>query len=229
MDKEGPRGIRVLDRLGDQFLLLVGNLIRGNLKRSLELAEKARAEAASSGMGIASQELIENLARSQALKNSLINSPSVVPGLGTLLSFSLLGVENFFLLDQSVTLIMSLCALHGARVDDLGAMEKFALQVVGEVFGIEVAQGTGDHRAISREYITKTLPGKYLDSGVSRGVKHLLRSLLRFRGHSRLLPAGIGLGASALSAYETVVNVGQTTLKHLPRLLQGETEEGQGA
>ena len=229
MDREGPRGSRVLDRMGDQFLLLVGNLVRGNLKRSLELAEKARAEAASSGMSIAYQELIENLARAQALKNSLINSPSVVPGLGTLLSFSLLGVENFFLLDQSVTLIMSLCALHGVRMDDPAAMEKFALKVVGEVFGIEAAGETGDHRAISREYITKTLPGKYVNSGVSRGVKHLLRRLLRFRGNSRLLPAGIGLGVSALTAYETVVSVGQATLKNLPRLLQGDAGGEPGA
>ena len=102
-------------------------------------------------------------------------------------------------------------------------------KVVGEVFGIEAAGETGDHRAISREYITKTLPGKYVNSGVTRGVKHVLRRLLRFRGNSRLLPAGIGLGVSALTAYETVVSVGQATLKNLPRLLQGDAGGEPGA
>jgi hypothetical protein len=229
MDKESFRGSQVLDVLGDQFLLLVSNLIRGNMKRSLELAEKARAEAQTSGMSIACQGLIEDLAKAQAVKNSLINSPSIVPGLGTLLSFWLLGVENFFLLDQSVTLIISLCALHGAKVHDLKAMEKFAMQVVGEVFGIGNIDRKTDHHAISREYITKTLPGKYVNTGVNRGVRTLLRRLLPFKTGSRLLPAGLGLGASALNAYEVMVSVGQSTLKHLPRLLQDEKEGEQGA
>jgi hypothetical protein len=229
MEKDQFQASRVLDILGDQFLNLVSTLIRGNMKRSLELADKARAEVAVSGMSIACQGLIEDLAKAQALKNSLINSPSIVPGLGTLLSFCLLGVENFFLLDQTVTLVVALGALHGAKVHDLAAMERFAMIVVGEVFGIENIEKKDDHHAISREYITKTLPGKYVNTGVSKGVKKLMRRLLPFRGGSRLLPAGLGLGASALNAYETIVNAGQSTLKHLPRLLQDEAEGGEGA
>jgi hypothetical protein len=228
MDKGVVKGSQVLDVLGDQFLLLVSNLIRGNMKRSLGLAEIARREAERSGLNIASQGMIEELARSQAVKNSLINTPSIVPGLGTLLSFCLLGVENFFLLDQSVTLIVSLCSLHGARVEDLKTMERFTMRVVGEAFGIENVEKKGDHRAISREYITKMLPGKYVNTGINRGVRRMLRRLLPFRSGSRLLPAGIGLGVSALNAYEIMVEVGQLTLKHLPRLLQDGVDGEQG-
>jgi hypothetical protein len=229
MDTGRSKGNQVLDALGDQFLLLVSNLIRGNKKRSLSLAGQALSEAALSGRSIACQGLIEEMARSQAVKSALINSPSVVPGPGTLLSFWLLGVENFFVLDQAVTLVISLCALHGAQVDDLASMEKFTMKVVGEAFGIENAGLADDHRDISREYVTKTLPGKYVNTGLSKGVRTLLRRLLPFTRTSRLLPAGLGLAVSALSGYETMVSVGQSTLKHLPRLLQDEAERGQKA
>lgn len=226
MNNDRTRGSDVLDILGDQFLLLMGNLVQGNMKRALRYADAARKEVEKSGMSIASQGLIEDLAQAQAVKNSIINSPSIVPGIGTILSFWLLGVENFFLLDQSVTLIIALCRLHGVSVDDRQAMERFAVEIVGEVFGIGTIEKKEDLRAISKEYVTKTLPMKYVNSGVSSGMRKLFRRLLPFRSRSRLLPAGLGLGASALSAYETLVNVGQTTLKNIPKLVDKESSNG---
>ena len=229
MDKGLVKGREVLNVLGDQFLLLVSNLIRGNMKRCLETARLARREAELSGLNIASQGMIEEHARAQAIRNALINSPSIMPGPGTLLSFWLLSVENFFLLDQAVKLILSLCSLHGARVDDLKTMERFVVRIVGEAFGIENIEKKGDHRAISREYVTRTLPGRYVNTGISKWVRRFLRRLLPFRKGSRLLPAGIGLGVSALNAYETMVDVGLLTLKHLPRLLQDGDAWDQGS
>jgi hypothetical protein len=215
----------MFDLLSDQFLLLMANLIKGNRKKALQFADDMRVDIERSGLAIVSQNLIEKLAQGQAVRNSLINLPSVVPGFGTILSFGLLGVENFFLLDQSVTLILSLCSLHGVQIDDIDAMQEFAVLVVGEVFGVSGIEKGENFRSISREYVTKTLPGQYVNTGVSRGVQKMLRRLLPFRKGSRLLPAGLGLGASALNAYETMVNVGQTTLKHLPALLTPRPEE----
>lgn len=225
MDGDRTKGSEVLDLLSDQFLLLMTNLIKGNRKRALKFADAARGDIEESGLSIASQNLIETLAQGQAVKNSLINLPSVFPGIGTILSFGLLGVENFFLLDQSVTLILALCSLHGVPIDDTETVREFALQVVGDVFGIAGMEKKENLRTISREYVTKTLPGKYMNVGVNRGVQRMMRRLLPFQSRSRLLPAGLGLGASALNAYETVVGVGQTTLKHLPRLLNASPND----
>lgn len=225
MNGDRTKGSLVFDLLSDQFLLLMSNLIKGNMKRAIQLADAARGDVGKTGLSIASQNLIENLAQGQAVKNSIINLPSVVPGIGTILSFWLLGVENFFLLDQSATLILALCSLHDAPIDDADAMQEFAVVVVGEVFGISGIEKGESFRSISREYVTKTLPGKYVDAGVSRGVRTMLRRLLPVRKGSRLLPAGFGLGASALNAYETMISVGQTTLKHLPALLNARVKE----
>lgn len=224
MDGNHTKGSEVLDLLSDQFLLLMTNLIKGNTKRALRFADAARGDIETSGLTIASQNLIENLAQGQAVKNSLINLPSVFPGIGTVLSFGLLGVENFLLLDQSVTLILALCSLHGVPLDDTEAIREFSLQVVGDVFGIAGIEKKENLRTIGREYVTKTLPGKYVNIGVNRGVQKMLRRLLPFQSRSRLLPAGLGIGASALNAYETMIGIGQTTLKSLPRLLDARED-----
>ncbi len=218
MKEETGKGGEVLNAIGDQFLRLVGNLVRGNKKKGLRFAAITRGEVRTMGMRIADQGLIEELAQAQAVKNAIINSPSIVPGIGTLLSFWLLGVENFFLLDQAVTLIIALVDLHEGPVDDQAALERFTVKVVGEVFGVADID-KADSRAIGREYFTKTLPLQYLSTGFTRGVKKVVRRLLPFRSNSRLLPAGFGLIASAYNAYETIVNVGQTTLKYLPEFL----------
>jgi hypothetical protein len=225
MAEDGGKGSEVLDALGDRFLLLVGTLIRGNRKRAFMLAGDAQRHAAGSNAGIVSQNLIEEMAQAQAVKNSLINLPSVVPGLGTIVSFSLVGVENFFLLDQSITLILALCRIHGKDIEDQQGMEVFAVKIIGEVFGVTSGDKEESSRSITRDYVTRLLPMKYFSRGMDRGMRKILYRLMPASRRTRLLPAGIGLGSSAMSAYDTIVNIGQSTLKHLPRLKSCPADE----
>ncbi|HNR51804.1 MAG: hypothetical protein BWZ01_01941 [Deltaproteobacteria bacterium ADurb.BinA179] len=225
MAEDGGKGLAVLDTLGDRFLLLIGSLIRGNRKRALMLARDAGKRSQGSSAAIVSQNLIEEMAQAQAVKNSLINLPSVVPGLGTIISFSLLGVENFFLLDQSIALILALCHIHGKDIEDQRAMEEFAVRAIAEVFGVAHEGAEENFRSISRDYMTKLLPRKYFGRGVDRGMRKILSRLMPAGRRTRLFPAGIGLGSSAVSAYDTIVNIGQTTLRRLPRL-EGGTDHG---
>jgi hypothetical protein len=224
--KEGQgRGSGVLNAIGDQFIRLVGSLVRGNRKKGRWYAALTREELQAHGLNIARQGLIEELAQAQAVRNAVINSPSIVPGIGTLLSFWLLGVENFFILDQSVTLIVALVDLHDGEVEDDEALIRFSVKVVGEVFGVTDIEKT-DSRSVGREYFTRTLPLKYLNAGFTRGVKRVLRRMLPFRSNSRLLPIGIGLVVSAYNAYDIIVSVGQTALKHMPEYLNETSGQG---
>lgn len=218
MADDGSTGSEMLDALGDRFLLLIGSLISGNRKRAAALAEEARRHTGGSHPGIMSQTLIEEMAQAQALKNSLINLPSVVPGLGTIVSLSLVGVENFYLLDQSVALVLALCLIHGKDIEDQAAVKELTMRVIGEVFGVTNRETGDDSRSITREYVSRLLPMKYFNRGVDRGMRRILRRIVPMRSRSRLLPVGIGLGSSAVSAYDTVVNVGQAALRHLARL-----------
>ena len=218
MTDDGRAGSEMLDALGDRFLLLIGSLVSGNRKRAAVLAEEALRHGDGSHPGIMSQTLIEEMAQAQALKNSLINLPSVVPGLGTIVSLSLVGVENFYLLDQSVTLVLALCLIHGKDIEDRAAIEDFTVRVIGEVFGITNREMGEDSRSITREYVSRLLPMKYFSRGLDRGMRRVLRRLVPMKSRSRLLPVGIGLGSSAVSAYDTIVNVGQATLRRLPRI-----------
>lgn len=208
----------MLDALGDRFLLLIQGLISGNLKRAAALAEEMHRRTGGSHPGIMSQTLIEEMAQAQAFKSSLINLPSVVPGLGTIVSFSLVGVENFYLLDQSVTLVLALCLIHGKDIEDRAAIEDFTVKIIGEVFGVTNQETGGDSRSITREYISRLLPMKYFTRGVDQGMRRILRRLVPIKNRSRLLPMGIGLGSSAVGAYDTIVHVGQATLRRLAAL-----------
>ncbi len=218
MADDGSTGSEMLDALGERFLLLIGSLISGNRKRAAALVEEARRRAGGSHPGIMSQTLVEEMAQAQALKNSLINLPSVVPGLGTIVSFSLVGVENFYLLDQSVTLVLALCLIHGKDIEDRASIEDLTVKVIGEVFGVTNRETGEDSRSITRGYVSRLLPIKYFNRGVDRGMRRIIRRLVPMRSSSRLLPVGIGLGSSAVSAYDTIVNVGQATLRRMARL-----------
>ncbi|HQI02734.1 MAG TPA: hypothetical protein PLA18_15780, partial [Deltaproteobacteria bacterium] len=87
MSGDRTKGALMFDLLSDQFLLLMANLIKGNRKKALQFADDMRVDIERSGLAIVSQNLIEKLAQGQAVRNSLINLPSVVPGFGTILSF----------------------------------------------------------------------------------------------------------------------------------------------
>lgn len=225
MNSDRQFGTKMIDTLGERFRRLIHNLMRGNEKRARRLAEIAGREIPSLGRNIVTQTLIEEMAQTQAIKNSLINSPSIVPGLGTILSFWLVGLEDFFLLDQSVTLILALCILNGIDLEDKQAIEDFIIQVIGEVYGITDGLQNWDADSISRAFVTKKLPQKYVDKGLNRGLHKIVYRVLPFKRRSRLLPVGLGLMMSAYHAYNTIVTVSRLSLKYMPRLKQ-EARDG---
>jgi hypothetical protein len=224
MDSTGAGNSQLLDALGDRFLLLIDGLIEGNRKRALALAGKAEESSGGANLSIVSQNLIEELAQSQAARNAFLNLPSVVPGLGTAVSLSLVAAENFYLLDQSVTLILALCSLHGKDLDDGRAVRNFTVGIIGEVFGVAGKEAPADTQSVSRSYVARFIPMKYLNRGLNRGMSTILKRLMPARRGSRLLPAGVGLGASALIAYDTIVSVGKETLGRLPGFTSDQEE-----
>ena len=220
MNRDRTLGPKMIDSLGGRFRRLIHNLMRGNEKRARVLAGIAGREIPSLGQSIVTQTLIEEMAQTQAIKNSLINSPSIVPGVGTLLSFWLIGVEDFFLIDQSVTLILALFILNGIDLEDKLATEDFIIQVIGEVYGITEGVQDSDADSISRDLMTRKLPQKYVDMGLNRGLHKIVHRVLPFKRRSRLLPVGFGLMMSAYHAYNTIVKVGRLSLKYMPSLKQ---------
>jgi len=209
-------GPRVTDTLGDQFRILVGNLIRGNEKKAESFAHRAKKEIADVGSAVTVQNLIEDMAQTQALKNALINSPSIVPGIGTFLSFWLVGLEDFFLLDQSVALILALCKLEGIPVEEkYEALEDFIIKLLGQTYGIVDNKEGANIRSISNDFMTIMLPRKYANMVLNKGVHKIVRRILPFKRRSRLLPVGLGLSMSAYNAYDRIVTVGQLTLKNM--------------
>lgn len=213
-------GMRMIDTLDSRFRDFISNLMVGNEKRAYRLAELAKKELASSNLGVVTQNLIEEMAQAQAIKNSIINSPSIVPGLGTVFSLWLVGVEDFFLLDQGVTLILALCILNGIDIRDRQELEDVVIEIIGEVYGIIEKGSSTDAASIARDMVTRKLPRKYVNKGVNKGVHKIVHRLLPFRRRSRLLPVGFGLVMSAYHAYSTIVDVGRLTLRYIPRLKQ---------
>ncbi|HDP24741.1 MAG TPA: hypothetical protein ENN34_04785 [Deltaproteobacteria bacterium] len=212
----------LLESFGDQFRLLIRNLARGNRKKAELLAEEGKKDISVKGISIVSQDLIEKMAQSQAIRNSLINSPSIVPGIGTIISLALVSIENFFVLDQSITLIMALCHLRGCSFfSEDSTEEEFIIQILGEAFGIADEADSNSSSAIVKNYVTGTLPRGYLNKGLDRGMRRLMTRFLPSRRKSRILPGGIGLIVSAAHAYDTVVRVGISTLKHITRMQAG--------
>jgi hypothetical protein len=216
MNTERRSDAEMVDALSGRFKRLIRGLLKGNMKRARELAAEVRAKIPTDGEKIAFQGLIEDLAEGQAFRNALINLPSAVPGIGTVISWALISLEDFFVLDQSVTLILSLFLLDGLEPEDEEGMEEFAMAVIGEAYGL-VASGHGqDSNALVKKFLIKLLPQRYVNFGVTRWVKALVKRLLPFRRKSRLLPAGFGIAMSAWDAYDTLVKVGTITLRDLP-------------
>ena len=216
MVSRGAGNSQLLDVLGDHFLQMLDGLIEGNRKRALALAAKAKESPGGANLAVVSQNLIEELAQTQAAKNAVLNLPSVVPGIGTMVSLSLVAAENFYLLDQSITLVLALCSLHGKDLDDRRSVRDFAVGIIGEVFGVAGREAPADTRSISRGYIARFIPIKYLNRGLNQGMRTILTRLMPARRGSRLLPIGAGLAASALIAYDTIVSVGKETLGRMP-------------
>lgn len=202
----------ILTQLGTQFGKLITNLVKGNAKKASLLAEKCATDATAAGKAVAFQTLIEDMAQEQALINGGVNLPSLFPGIGTLISFWLLGAENLLILDRSVTLILTLRQLHG-HVSQHEAALDFVLGVIGEAYDLidETCEKTA--QSITQRYVSRELPQQYLNVGLNR----ILTRVFPYRSGLRLLPI-IGVAASAISGYETIVKVGRITLRHLQHL-----------
>jgi hypothetical protein len=213
----------ILSAISGRFRRLITVLLKGNIKRARALAAQVRREIPADGEGVSFQNLIEDLAQGQAVRNACINLPSAFPGIGTIISWALISLEDFFVLDQSVTLIMALCILHGLDPEDHEGMEELAISVIGQAYGIETSGPASDTKAFVKRFIIKLLPARYVNFGLARWVKGFIKRLLPFRRKSRLMPIGFGVLMSAWDAYDTIVKVGRFTLRELPgKRYQGE-------
>ena len=206
----------ILSAISGRFRRLITGLLKGNIKRARALAEQVRQGIPANGERISFQNLIEDLAQGQAVRNAFINLPSAVPGIGTIISWALISLEDFFVLDQSVTLIMALCILHGLDPEDYEGMEEFAISVIGQAYGIETSGTASDSKAFVKRFIIQLLPARYVNFGLARWVKVFIKRLLPFRRKSRLMPIGLGIVMSAWDAYDTIVKVGRFALRELP-------------
>jgi len=204
-----------LATVSDRFRMLIRNLIRGNMKKARELADKVRGDMLEEGGRIAFQNFIENMAQEQALRNAIINIPSIVPVLGTIISIGLMSLEDFYILDQGVRVILALSRLHGLDLQDEKRTEEMVIGILGQAYGLEVPKKDKGGDAVIKRLLISLIPQKYVNMGVSRGVKRFLKRLLPFRRRSRLLPVGFGLIMSAVNAYEIIVKTGQLTLKQM--------------
>jgi len=213
----------ILSAISGRFRRLITGLLKGNIKRARALAAQVRREIPADGEHVSFQNLIEDLAQGQAVRNAFINLPSAFPGIGTIISWALISLEDFFVLDQSVTLIMALYILHGLDPEDHEGMEEFAISVIGRAYGIETSGPGDDSKAYVQRFIIKLLPARYVNFGLARWVKVFMKRLLPFRRKSRLMPIGFGVVMSAWDAYDTIVKVGRFTLRELPgKRHQGE-------
>ena len=201
----------LLEHVGARFGALVHHLVQGNTRKARRLADKARRGQDRPDPGILSQNLIESLAQEQALKNGGVNLPSIFPGLGTLVSFLLAGAENFLILDQSVTVILTLWHLHG-RDDDREQQEAFVIRVLDEAYELIDESGEANAQDITRRYMTRELPQRYLNVGFNR----VLNRLFPPRSRLRLVPV-LGVFVSAFDGYRTVVSAGRIALNHLQK------------
>ncbi|HPI91686.1 MAG TPA: hypothetical protein PLT09_00330 [Deltaproteobacteria bacterium] len=215
MNEKNSGDTDIVGAISERFRTLLRNLLQGNVKRARSLFEQVRAEAQATGEQIAVQNFIEAMAQGQALRNAFINLPSAVPGIGTLISWVLISVEDFFTLDQSVTLILVLSMLRGLDPRNRGEMEELAILSIGGAYGLGPDEPERDSGKVVKGIMTRLLPQRYVNKGVNRWVKAFIRRVLPFRRKSRLLPAGFGIAMSAWDAYDTIVKVGRIALREL--------------
>jgi len=207
----------ILSTMSGSFRTLIRSLVRGNTRNALSLAEMARERVSSDGEKIAFQNLVEEMAQGQAIRNALINLPSAVPGIGTVIALGMIGIEDFFILDQGVKLVLAMRVLHGGRLEGGQDLENFVIEVLGEAYGITESGRESGSDTVIRKIMTTMLPQRFVNIGVNKGVRKFLKRILPFRRKSRLLPAGFGIVMSAVNAYEIIVKVGRITMARLDR------------
>jgi len=200
----------MLKALEDQFQIFIKNLIKGNIKRAKRTATLRLRNADHNEISIIAWDLVEDTGQQQAIKNAILNIPSIFPGIGTIISFWLVGAENLLMLDQSVSLILTLEFLYGIPMDDEKMLEGPILYIIGKAYNIVEEAKPSNAHAITKAYMTRILPQRYLNKGVNR----IITRLFPPRRKSRLLPGGIGMIVSAVDGYETIVKVGHMAIKY---------------
>jgi hypothetical protein len=201
-----------LNVISGQFGLLVHNLIKGNMNWAKELSKQALENSERYGMNICMQDIIEELANEQAFKSGIVNSPSIFPGMGTLISFFLLGTENFLILEQGVKLSIVLLLMNGFKDGD-DNLEESVIRILGEAYEIADNLDKTDISTITEQYVTRVLPPKYLSKGLNKLVSKIFPTRNRFL---KLLPV-FGIFYSAIEGYSMTVKVGQVALKRIKK------------
>ncbi len=191
---------------GHKLQKLINNLIKGNRKKALKLARKSLQ--ASDSKSEACRHLIEELARQQAAKNALVNSPSIFPGLGTLISLGLLGFEDFLVLDQCITLSLGLHALNGTPLDDYDQIQPQITTAIGRALELNMP----DAQAVNEELAGHAMPQRYLNKGLNKAINRVTGRFFRQGRIGRLLPVGFGVAMSAYHGQKLVRKVGRITL-----------------
>lgn len=202
-----------INTISGQFELAIYNLIKGNIKRAKRIADNAMKDSSSYGMNICMQNVIEELANEQALKSGIVNSPSVFPGIGTIISFLLLGTENFLILEQGVKLATSLLIMNGFK-PGTGDFEERIIIIIGQTYGIIDEKADADTHKITKDYLTKILPPQYISKGFNKIVSRIFPTRNRIL---KLLPV-FGILYAALEGYTMTVKVGQITVKYIKKL-----------
>ncbi len=201
-----------LNVISGQFGLLVHNLVKGNMNRARKLSKRALENSGRYGMNISMQDIIEELANEQAFKSGIVNSPSIFPGMGTLISFFLLGTENFLILEQGVKLSIVLLLMNGFKDGD-DNFEEEIIRILGEAYELADDLDKTDISTITEQYVIRVLPPKYLSKGFNKLVSKIFPTKNRFL---KLLPV-FGIFYAAFEGYSMTVKVGQVALKRIKK------------
>ena len=201
-----------LNVISGQFGVLVHNLIKGNMNRAHKLSNHALGNAVRYGMNICMQDIIEELANEQSLKSGIVNSPSVFPGVGTVISFFLLGTENFLILEQGVKLALVLLLMNGFKKGD-DNLEEEVIRIIGEAYELVDNTDKVDINTITKQYVTRVLPPQYLSKGFNKILSRIFPARNRIL---KLLPV-FGIFYAAIEGYTMTIKVGQVALKRIKK------------
>jgi hypothetical protein len=196
----------LISELESGFERLVGELASGNLRKARRQARKALAK--NHGVWAASLSLIGDEAEEQSFKSALLNLPSVVPGLGTLISFVMMGAADFLILDDCVRLILSLRIVYGLPVEGHEENRERVMRVLSQALELEDPQQAG------QALVGQVMPERYVSAFMNRGLTKVLSRLTGRRG-LKLLPAGIGVAVSAYGGQRAVRRIGEAALEQI--------------
>ena len=160
----------MLKEINLQLQKLLLNMIRGNRRKSSAILASARKRHPAERPDQIAEAIIEELAEIQAVKNAMVNSPSVLPGVGTLIALGLMGIEDFFVLDQSIIMIMALHQLYDIPLEDDLRAQSSVIHILGQYYDVDTSQ---DDETITRSVLAKVFPQRYAGKGLDKGMKRI--------------------------------------------------------